>query len=159
VSAISITPALDESDIATVRSLFLEYAASLDIDLAYQDFQGEVASLPGDFAPPRGCLLLARSATNAVACVGVRPLDPVVCELKRLYVRPEARGTGVGRKLTLAAIDFGKAAEFRAMRLDTLPSMASAQGLYRSLGFRVIAPYRASPIVGNMFMELALERR
>lgn len=159
MSAISITPALDESDIATVRSLFLEYAASLDIDLAYQDFQGEVASLPGDFAPPRGCLLLARSATNAVACVGVRPLDPVVCELKRLYVRPEARGTGVGRKLTLAAIDFGKAAEFRAMRLDTLPSMASAQGLYRSLGFRVIAPYRASPIVGNMFMELALERR
>jgi ribosomal protein S18 acetylase RimI-like enzyme len=159
VSAISITPALDESDIATVRSLFLEYAASLDIDLAYQDFQGEVASLPGDFAPPRGCLLLARSATNAVACVGVRPLDPVVCELKRLYVRPEARGTGVGRKLTLAAIDFGTAAEFRAMRLDTVPSMASAQGLYRSLGFRVIAPYRASPIVGNMFMELALERR
>jgi ribosomal protein S18 acetylase RimI-like enzyme len=79
--------------------------------------------------------------------------------LKRLNVRPEARGTGVGRKLTLAAIDFGKAAEFRAMRLDTLPSMASAQGLYRSLGFRVIAPYRASPIVGNMFMELALERR
>lgn len=151
-----ITPAIDAADIAAIRTLFLEYAASLDVDLAYQAFQNEVASLPGDYAPPRGCLLLARDGGAARACVGVRPLDDNVCEMKRLYVRPEARGSGIGRTLTIAAIEFGRAAGFRAIRLDTLPSMAAAQVLYRSLGFRDIAPYRFSPVAGNVFMELQL---
>lgn len=159
MSTLTITPALDETDVETARTLLLEYAASLEVDLAYQDFQREVASLPGDYAPPRGCLLLARNGTSALACVGVRPLDDAVCEMKRLYVRPEARGTGLGRQLTMAAIDFGRVAGYRAMRLDTLPSMTSAQSLYASLGFRKIAPYRASPVVGNVFMELALDER
>jgi len=157
-SGLAITPALDEAYVATARTLFLEYAASLEVDLAYQDFQREVDSLPGNYAPPRGRLLLAKSGTSAPACVGVRPLDEDVCEMKRLYVRPAARGAGLGRRLTVAAIDFGRAAGFRAMRLDTLPSMASAQALYLSLGFQAIAPYRASPVVGNVFMELALGR-
>lgn len=151
-----IAPATDPASIAAVRTLFLEYAASLDVDLAYQGFQGEVAGLPGDYVPPQGCLLLARNEAEAVACVGVRPLDDGVCEMKRLYVRPEARGSGIGRELAVAAIEFGRSAGFRAMRLDTLPSMVKAQALYHALGFRTIMPYRFSPVPGNVFMELVL---
>lgn len=151
------SPATDPESIAAVRTLFLEYSASLNVDLAYQGFQAEVAALPGDYAPPRGCLLLARNGPAAVACVGVRPLDDDVCEMKRLYVRPEARGTGIGRRLAVAAIDFGRAAGFRAIRLDTLPSMVGAHRLYVALGFRTIPPYRASPVPGNLFMELMLQ--
>jgi ribosomal protein S18 acetylase RimI-like enzyme len=156
MSAIAIAPALDERDVAAVRSLLLEYAASLEVDLAYQDFRREVASLPGAYAPPRGCLLLARDGVTALGCVGVRPIDAETCEMKRLYVRSVGRGTGLGRRLAVAAIDFGREAGYRAMRLDTLPSMTSAQALYLSLGFLAIAPYRASPVAGNVFMELDL---
>jgi ribosomal protein S18 acetylase RimI-like enzyme len=153
---ITIHPTTDAASMAAVRSLFLEYAASLEVDLAYQDFQREVASLPGDYAPPKGCLLLAREGTTAVACVAVRPLDEDRCEMKRLYVRREARGTGLGRQLALAAIAFGRSAGFRAIRLDTLSSMTSAQALYLALGFQPIPPYRASAVVGTLFMELTL---
>jgi ribosomal protein S18 acetylase RimI-like enzyme len=153
---VTITRVSSADDLAAVRTLFREYAATLDVDLDYQGFQQEVAALPGDYAPPRGCLLLATAARDALACVGVRPLDPDRCEMKRLYVRPQARGTGLGRRLAVAAIDFGRGAGFRAMRLDTLPSMTSAQTLYRALGFRSIAPYRASPVAGTLFMELDL---
>ena len=156
VLMVTIRQVLSAGDLATIRTLFREYAATLDVDLDYQGFQQEVAALPGDYAPPRGCLLLATAARDALACVGVRPLDPDVCEMKRLYVRPQARGTGLGRRLAVAAIDFGRAAGFRAMRLDTLPSMTSAQALYRELGFRGIAPYRSSPVAGTLFMELDL---
>jgi putative acetyltransferase len=153
---VTIIDAVDAADIAVIRTLFLEYAASLDVDLAYQDFQREVDSLPGDYAPPRGCLLLAGDGSGPLACIGVRPIDRDVCEMKRLYVRPAARGMGLGRKLAVAAIAFGQKAGFRAMRLDTLPSMSAAQTLYRELGFREIAPYRPSPVAGNLFMELSL---
>ena len=153
---VTIAPAMNAAAFDAIRVLFLEYAASLDVDLAYQDFHREVASLPGDYVSPRGCLLLATDGERTVACVGVRPLDDDVCEMKRLYVRPEARGTGLGRQLAMAAIDFGRTAGYRAMRLDTLPSMASAQALYRALGFRDIAPYRPSPVAGNVFMEFPL---
>lgn len=152
-----ITPAVDAPDIAAIQALFLEYAASLHVDLAYQDFQGEVASLPGHYVLPRGCLFLAREGFDALACVGVRPLDENVCEMKRLYVRPEARGSGIGRELAVAAIEFARAAGYHAIRLDTLPSMASAHSLYSGLGFRSIPAYRFSPIVGNLFMELVLD--
>ena len=151
-----IAPALDAASVAVIRSLFLEYGASLDVDLAYQSFPEEVATLPGDYAPPRGCLLLAREGPDALACVGVRPLDGEVCEMKRLYVRPESRGSGIGRELAFAAIAFARTTGFRAMRLDTLPSMTSAQALYDVLGFRDIAPYRFSPVAGTRFMELDL---
>ena len=153
---VSIAPGQDPDSIVAVRTLFLEYAASLDVDLSYQSFQEEVASLPGDYAPPRGCLIVARSGLDAVGCVGVRPLGEDVCEMKRLYVRPAGRGSGLGRELAVAAINFGRAAGFRAMRLDTLPSMARAHTLYEALGFQSIAPYRFSPVAGNLFMELLL---
>ena len=153
---VTITQALDAASIAAIRTLFLEYAASLGLDLAYQDFEGEVESLPGDYAQPRGCLLLVREGLEPRACVGVRPLTEDVCEIKRLYVRPEARGSGLGRNLTVAAIEVARAAGYHAMRLDTLLSMTSAHALYHALGFRTITPYRFSPVAGNLFMELVL---
>jgi ribosomal protein S18 acetylase RimI-like enzyme len=145
-----------EGDLSEVRELFLEYAASLEVDLAYQDFPREVAGLPGDYAPPGGCLLIARDGGAAIGCVAVRPIDEDRCEMKRLYVRPVGRGSGLGRQLTEAAIAFGRAAGFRAMRLDTLPAMAAAQSLYRELGFQIIPAYRSSPVAGNLYMELVL---
>jgi len=152
----TIVPAVDPDALAAIRVLFLEYAASLEVDLGYQDFQRELATLPGEYAAPRGCLLLAASGAHPMACVAVRPLDLDHCEMKRLYVRPQARGTGLGRRLALAAIGFGRRAGFRAIRLDTLPSMHSARALYRELGFREIAPYRSSPVAGTLFLELGL---
>ena len=152
----SIARAVDPEQLAAVRELLLEYAASLEVDLAFQDFRQEVESLPGEYVAPRGCLLLALAEAGPIGCVGVRPLDPDRCEMKRLYVRPQARGTGLGHRLAVAAIDFGRSAGFRAMRLDTLPSMRSAQSLYRLIGFKEIAAYRSSPVAGNLFMELEL---
>ncbi len=141
------------------RRLFEEYAQSLGIDLSFQGFDDELASLPGGYSPPGGRLLLAEDGLRPVGCVGVRPLDDGICEMKRLYVRPEARGLGVGRKLAEAAIAFGKSARYRAMRLDTLPTMGSAQELYRQLGFREVGAYRYNPVPGTSFMELDLDSR
>jgi putative acetyltransferase len=155
-AAIEITPAATEDDLATARELLLEYAASLGFDLGFQDFDAELRSLPGEYAPPRGALLLARSDSRAVGCVAVRPLDPEACEMKRLYVRPSARGIGAGRALAEAAVAAGRRCGYSCMRLDTVPSMETARALYRSLGFREIAPYRFNPIPGTSFMELDL---
>ena len=145
-------------DIEEIRALFEEYAQSLGVDLSFQDFGAELAGLPGAYAPPGGRLLLAVNGTRSVGCVGVRPLGDGICEMKRLYVRPEARGQGLGRELTEAAIAFAKAAGYRAMRLDTLPTMGAAQDLYRQLGFREVAPYRYNPVPKTSFMELDLNR-
>ena len=143
-------------DVAEIQILFAEYASSLGIDLGFQDFESELASLPGAYSPPRGRLLVASDGARPVGCVGIRRLDGDVCEMKRLYVRPEARGQGLGRRLAEAAIAFARAAGYRAMRLDTLPSMAAAHELYRELGFRDVAPYRYNPVPGTSFMELVL---
>jgi GNAT superfamily N-acetyltransferase len=140
------------SDVEEVRLLFEEYARSLPFALDFQDFDREVADLPGAYAPPRGALLLAREA----GCVGLRPIDETTCEMKRLYVRPSARGTGLGRRLAEAAIADARRLGYARMRLDTVPGMDSAQSLYERLGFREIAPYRPNPIPGARFLELAL---
>lgn len=145
-----------DADVSEVRALFREYAESLDVALDFQDFENELASLPGAYSLPGGCLLLATDGARSVGCVGVRPLDERTCEMKRLYVRQEARGQSVGRRLVDEAIAFARAAGYRAMRLDTLPTMTAARELYRQMGFRDIAPYRYNPIPGTSFMELML---
>ena len=147
-----------DADVSEVRVLFQEYATSLDVELDFQDFENELASLPGAYSLPGGCLLLATDGARSVGCVGVRPLDERTCEMKRLYVRQEARGQSVGRRLVDEAVAFARAAGYRAMRLDTLPTMTAARELYRQMGFRDIAPYRYNPIPGTTFMELTLGR-
>ena len=147
-----------DADVSEVRVLFQEYATSLDVELDFQDFENELASLPGAYSLPGGCLLLATDGARSVGGVGVRPLDERTCEMKRLYVRQEARGQSVGRRLVDEAVAFARAAGYRAMRLDTLPTMTAARELYRQMGFRDIAPYRYNPIPGTTFMELTLGR-
>lgn len=150
----TIREAGGDADIAEARALFEEYARSLGVDLAFQDFEHELAGLPGAYATPAGVLLLATMINRPVGCVAVRGLAADICEMKRLYVREEARGLGVGRALAEAAIAFGQAAGYRAMRLDTLPTMTRAQALYRELGFRDVPAYRYNPVAGTSFMEL-----
>ena len=153
----TIRPSASADDVATVRRLFVEYEDSLGVKLCFQGFEDELASLPGAYAPPGGALLLAEHEGKVVGCVAVRPLDPPkIAELKRLYVRPEGRGLGAGRALTEAALSFVRAAGYESIRLDTLPEMKEAQGLYRRLGFHETAPYRHNPVEGSIYMELAL---
>ena len=144
------------AQLGEARALFLEYQAAIGFDLCFQDFDREVAGLPGSYAPPRGALLLAMADERPVGCVALRALDERTCELKRLYVRPEARGHSVGRLLCEALIAGARARGYERMKLDTVPQMAEAIALYRALGFTPTEPYRHNPIPGALFMELAL---
>jgi putative acetyltransferase len=139
-----------------VRRLFEEYAAALEVDLGFQHFDEELAGLPGEYARPAGGLLLGFDDLEPVGCVAFRPLEPGVAEMKRLYVRPAARGGGWGRRLAERAVSDVRDAGYQRMRLDTLPAMRSAQGLYLALGFVEIAPYRHNPVPGVRFLELDL---
>lgn len=146
------SPLLEEA-----RRLIREYAASLPFDLAFQGFDAELAALPGDYAPPHGVLLVAREGERSLGCVALRPLAPGTAELKRLWVRPEARGSGAGRRLVEAALAYGRSSGYARVRLDTTPGMEAAQALYRSLGFVEIPPYRPNPVAGTTYLELVLE--
>jgi ribosomal protein S18 acetylase RimI-like enzyme len=141
-----IRPALD-NDVETVRGLLREYADALGVDLSFQDFESEVDDPLGFYE----LVLLAEGG-----CVALRRIDERTCEMKRLYVRPAARGTGLGRRLAAAVIAEARARGYERMLLDTLPSMAAAQRLYASLGFRETEPYRPNPIPGATFLELEL---
>lgn len=143
-------------DLAAVRDLFLEYAGSLNFSLCFQDFETELEGLPGAYAPPRGSLLLARAGSGAAGCVGVRPHDAGRCEMKRLYVRGQYRGSGLGRRLAERAIAFARTAGYRSMLLDTLPQMQQAVRLYRELGFVRCAPYYDNTPIGSSCLELKL---
>jgi ribosomal protein S18 acetylase RimI-like enzyme len=139
-----------------LRDLILEYAASLPVDVSHERMRQEAEGLPGEYAPPRGALLLAMADGSPLGCAALRPLDRETCELKRVYVRPEARGRGIGRTMVITLIGSARRIGYRRMRLDTVPALKPALGLYRSLGFRFIAPYRAIPTERALFMELML---
>jgi len=152
-----IDPAATPGDLLVVARLFDGYAASLPVDLGYQDFASELAGLPGKYAEPKGALLLARDEAGApLGCIALRALDERACEMKRLFLVPEARGMGLGRALAEAIIVAARDRGYRELRLDTLPSMTSAIALYEGLGFARIAPYYAPTPPGTVFMALAL---
>jgi GNAT superfamily N-acetyltransferase len=139
----AITPVRTADDLASVIKLFRAYAASLEVDLAYQNFDAEMAAMPGKYAPPKGELLLARAPSGApIGCVGLRPLDVLgCCEMKRLYVSSEGRGTGLGRRLVEAVIREAERIGYSEIRLDTLPFMVEATALYKRTGFDPMEPY------------------
>jgi ribosomal protein S18 acetylase RimI-like enzyme len=150
---VRIAPA-QAADLADVAALFADYAASLSVDLAYQGFAAELASLPGAYAPPAGALLVARDLAAApLGCVALRAMaEPGSAEIKRLYVAPAGRGQGVGRALAEAVMAEARRLGYREARLDTLPEMGAALALYRRLGFADVAPYYATPIDGTRFL-------
>jgi len=169
-----------DEEIHAASTLFQEYAASLRVDLSFQNFDHELATLPGDYAPPAGRLLLALCDDHAsgtaqsdtgrptklspasflaqglAGCIALRRFEGDSCEMKRLYVRPQFRGKGVGRELAEAVIGAACEIGYRVMLLDTLPQMRQAQNLYRALGFREILPYRHNPVAGSLYFELRL---
>ena len=155
----TIREAETATDIAQVRELFLEYQATLGVDLCFQGFAEELAALPGNYARPAGRLLLASSGSAVTGVVALRPILSTDCEMKRLYVRASGRGAGLGRQLTEALISEARLAGYSRVLLDTLPTMTSAQALYRSMGFVEIAPYCHNPIAGTRYMALDLSRR
>jgi len=143
--------------VAQARELFLEYAQSLGMNLCFQNFEQELADLPGSYAPPDGRLLLAEHAVQLAGCVALHKWEDGICEMKRLYLRPAFRGKGLGRLLAEAIIAEARTIGYQRMRLDTIePIMKDAVQMYRRLGFREIEAYRANPIVGAMYMELPL---
>jgi ribosomal protein S18 acetylase RimI-like enzyme len=151
-----IRAATSDADLAEVRGLFREYADWLAVDLCFQGFAEELAGLPGLYQPPRGRLLIAEHENRACGCVALRPLEGEICEMKRLYVRPECRGSGVGRRLVLAIMAEARAIGYQRIRLDALPKMDAAQALYQSLGFRPIESYYENPVPGARFLEADL---
>ncbi|MGI9437544.1 MAG: GNAT family N-acetyltransferase [Geminicoccaceae bacterium] len=154
---IEIVEATTPQEIEHVRRLFRAYTDWLDVDLCFQDFESELANLPGFYAPPRGRLLLAKVGCEIAGCVGLRPLEDDICEMKRLWVEPGYGGRGIGRSLAEAVVDLGRSMGYRAMRLDTMPGRLKAAGhIYQTMGFKEIPPYYHNPLEGAAMFELQL---
>jgi putative acetyltransferase len=149
--------AATDADIAEIQRLFTEYAVWVGVDLSFQDFDRELAELPGDYAPPGGVLLVARVDGRVAGSVAAHQWQPGVCEMKRLFVRDEFRGAGCGHALVQSVIAWARDAGYQRILLDTLPVMEAAQRMYRQLGFQEVAPYRLNPVPGARFLELALD--
>lgn len=156
LAVLKLVYAESAEEIGYVRRLFLEYANSLGFSLCFQNFTEELQELPGNYAPPDGRLLLAFDGNELAGCVAMRKVADGVSEMKRLYVRPQLRGKGIGRALAYAAIEEARRVGYKRMRLDTIPSMREAISLYEALGFKRIEPYCQNPIAGAVFMELIL---
>jgi putative acetyltransferase len=157
VKGFSFVRAETPFQISQAHELFLEYAQSLGFSLCFQNFDKELAILPGDYAPPQGRLLLAEYDGQLAGCVALHKLDPGICEMKRLYLRPQFRGQGLGRALADRIVAEARLIGYSHMRLDTVePVMKDAVAMYRKIGFREIAPYCANPIAGALYMELHL---
>lgn len=157
VKVLTFSQAESPAQIAQARELFLEYAQSLGFSLCFQNFEQELAGLPGEYAPPQGRLLLAEYEDQLAGCVALHKLEHGICEMKRLYLRPQFRGKGLGRLLADRIIAEARQIGYRRMRLDTVePVMKDAVAMYRRLGFKDIAPYCSNPVAGAMYMELEL---
>jgi ribosomal protein S18 acetylase RimI-like enzyme len=154
--SISLVPVESQDQVAVARELFHEYADAIGVDLEYQGFTAELEALPSPYTPPRGALLIAQINGDTAGCVALRRLNDEIGEMKRLYVRPSFRSWGLGKYLVEATIQAARRAGYTALRLDTLPSMAAAQGLYRKLGFTEIPAYNNSHLPGTRFYELKL---
>jgi len=144
------------ADFDTAKQLFLEYAESLGFDICFQNFEQELVDIRVQYGAPNGCLLLATTGGQAVGCAGVRRWEGGAAELKRMYLRPSARGAGAGRRLLQAALEQARQLGYRSIRLDTLPNMQAAISLYRSLGFDDIPAYRENPFEGAIYLEKTL---
>jgi putative acetyltransferase len=157
VTGVTIIAAASPAQVAHARELFLEYAASLGFSLCFQNFDVELADLPGDYAPPDGRLLLADYDGQLAGCGALHRLEADICEMKRLYLRPQFRGKGIGRTMAERLMSEARAIGYKRMRLDTVgPVMKDAVAVYRKLGFKEIASYRENPMPGTLYMELAL---
>ncbi len=153
---VQVIRAQTEAHYRYARNLFVQYADSLGLDLEFQGFSRELATLPGGYAPPLGCILLAELSGNIVGCVALRPLESKICEMKRLFVIPQYRGRDIGRTLTCAVIDRARQMGYEKMRLDTIESMKTAKKLYHSLNFRTIQAYCYNPLDNPSYLELDL---
>lgn len=159
-ASISIQEAVTAREIEIIRTLFLEYAKTLDFSLCFQGFDEELAALPGKYSAPKGSLLLAANTDGEFAgCVAIRPINDTDAEMKRLYVRPAFRGHALGRRLALASVSFAQSAGYQALFLDTIAeTMAAAEQLYQNMGFVKTAPYYENPVIGATFYRLDLKR-
>jgi ribosomal protein S18 acetylase RimI-like enzyme len=153
---VKIFPAQTDKELEVVGRLLVEYVDSLGFDLVFQNFEAELANLPGEYAAPEGCVLLAKYQDRPAGCVALRKLSNGICEVKRLYVRPQFRGLKIGRKLMEHIIAEARRIGYHAIQGDTVPSMQIAQALYASLGFKEIEPYCRNPVEGAKFIELKL---
>ena len=153
---VQIINAQSDAHYQHARHLFVQYAADLGFDLEFQGFSRELATLPGDYSPPLGCILLAMRGRKYVGCVALRPLDSQICEMKRLFVIPGLRGQDIGRSLACTVIDEARDMGYVKMRLDTVEPMKAARSLYQSLNFRKIHAYCFNPLENPSYMELVL---